>query len=85
MVLFLQVLYYILQIYFYILIAYVLLSWIPDIRNTRFYYYLHQIADPYMRLFRGVLVFGQMDFTPIIGFMLYMFGLRAFQMFIAGI
>ncbi len=85
MVLFLQGLYYVLQIYFYILIGYILLSWIPDIRNTRFYYYLHQIADPYMRLFRGILVFGQMDFTPIVGFMLYMFGLRAFQMFIAGL
>ncbi len=85
MVLFLQGLYYVLQIYFYILIGYVLLSWIPEIRNTRFYYYLHQLADPYMRLFRGILVFGQMDFTPVVGFMLYMFGLRAFQMFIAGL
>ncbi len=85
MIFFLQVLYYILNIYFYILIAYVLLSWVPDIRETKFYYYLHQIADPYMRLFRGILVFGQMDFTPIVGFLLYMFGLQFFQAFITSL
>ncbi len=85
MILFLQILYYILNIYFYVLIAYVLLSWIPDIRETKFYYYLHQVADPYMRLFRGILVFGQMDFTPIVGFFLYMFGLQFFQAFIASL
>lgn len=82
MVMILTGLYYVLQLYFYLLIAYVLLSWIPDIRQSRFYYVLHQITDPYMRLFRGIIVMGQFDFTPIIGFMLYSFGLRAFWEFI---
>ena len=78
----LSFLYYILQIYFYILIGYVLLSWVPELRESKFYYYLHLIANPYMRLFRGFLVFGGMDFTPILGFLLYNFGLMAFGQFI---
>ncbi|MFP4286819.1 MAG: YggT family protein [Candidatus Izemoplasmataceae bacterium] len=85
MVLFLSIIYYILRIYLYILVAYVLLSWIPELRSTRFYQILHQITEPYMRLFRGLIVIGYFDFTPIIGFMLYGFGLEAFGMFIASL
>ncbi len=85
MIIVLQALYYILQVYFYLMVAYVILSWVPDIRQTRFYYYLHLIVDPYMRLFRGILVVGQFDFTPIVGFMLYMFGLQAFGAFIVSL
>jgi len=66
---------YALEIYYYILIAYILLSWITELRNSRFYYYIRLLAEPYMRVFRGLLVFGMMDFTPIIGFLLYRYGL----------
>ena len=83
MVFVLTLLYYLLSAYFYVLIAYVILSWIPDIKQSRFYYVLHLIADPYMRLFRGIIVIGQFDFTPIIGFIVYNFGLYAFGEFIA--
>ena len=85
MVIALSILYYVLRIYLYLLFAYVLLSWIPEIRQSKFYYYLHQIADPYLRLFRGIIVFGQLDFTPIVGFILYGFGLQAFGMFISSL
>ncbi len=64
-----------LQIYLYILIADVLLSWLPEIRQTTIGHWIHRLANPYMRLFRGWLVIGMFDFTPIIGFMLYQFGL----------
>ena len=85
MVLALSILYQILTIYYYLLIAYVLLSWIPEIRQTKFYFYLHQLADPYLRLFRGIIVMGQLDFTPIIGFIIYGFGLQAFGMFVGSL
>ena len=82
LILALTALYYVLQIYFFILIAFVLLSWVPDIKQTRFYYLLHVLANPYMRLFRGIIVIGAFDFTPIVGFMLYSFGLSAFDQLI---
>ncbi len=85
MVFFLELLAIALQVYFYLMIAYVLLSWVPSIRETKIYYYLHVITNPYMRIFRGVLVFGSFDFTPIVGFIIYAVGLSAFQQFVASL
>ncbi len=76
---FFEVLYFILNIYMFAIIGYILLSWVPELRNSRIYAFLHQIVDPYLRIFRGFLVFGNFDFTPIIGILL----LRFFLMFMA--
>ncbi|MCF7925963.1 MAG: YggT family protein [Candidatus Izimaplasma sp.] len=67
--------FWVLRIYYYVLIAYVLLSWIPDLRKTSFYRFIYKLANPYMRLFRGLLVIGHIDLTPILGFILYNWGL----------
>lgn len=75
-------LYYILEVYYYMLIAYILLSWVPSIRQSSLYAALGRFTDPYMRLFRGWFVFGQMDFTPIAGFLLFQFGLQGLLFFI---
>ncbi len=69
------VIYYALQVYFYFLIAYVLMSWIPELRGSKVHHFVHKIANPYMRIFRGLLVVGMMDFTPILGFFLYNLGM----------
>ena len=82
MVFLLEIIYYLLTIYFYMLIVYILLSWLPELQQSRVYQVLHQFADPYMRIFRGFLVFGQFDFTPIIGFLLFRIGLTALGQFI---
>ena len=71
-------LYYLLTGYFYAMIFFILLTWFPQARESKLYYYLFLITNPYLRIFRGVLVFVQMDFTPIVGFLLYSFGLQAF-------
>ncbi len=83
MVLLLTIIYWLLKVYYWILIAFVLGSWIPELRNSRIYRVIYQLADPYMRLFRGFLVIGMMDFTPIIGFLLYQFGLSYLAQMIA--
>lgn len=71
-----SVLVWALRIYFYILIAYVLLSWFPEFKNTKIASIIARLADPYMRIFRGLLVFGAFDFTPILGFLLFQWGLN---------
>jgi len=71
----LEVVHMILTVYYWILIAYILGSWIPELRKTKLYRAIYQLANPYMRIFRGLLVFGMMDFTPIIGFLLFQWGL----------
>jgi YggT family protein len=70
---FLYYAYLVLTAYFYIMIAYILLGWIPSVRSSRFYYYLSRIVAPYLGIFRGWFVFGGLDFTPMVGLLLYQF------------
>ncbi len=83
MVLVLEIIHAMLEIYYWILIAYVLGSWFPELRKSKVYQVIHNLANPYMRIFRGLLVFGMMDFTPILGFMLYSLGLNYLGQMIA--
>jgi uncharacterized protein YggT (Ycf19 family) len=73
----LLILYKALQYYYYILVASVLLSWIPDLKRSTIGRFIDKLANPYMRIFRGWIVIGVMDFTPILGFMFYYFGMNA--------
>lgn len=75
-------LYYLLTAYYWILIINIFLSWVPEVRNTKIGRFLTWLGDPYMRIFRGLLVFGMLDFTPIIGFILYNLGLSYFAQMI---
>ena len=78
MELFLKIAFRALEYYYYILVMSVLLSWIPDLKRSTVGRFIDKLANPYMRIFRGWIVIGVMDFTPIIGFMFYFFGLNAF-------
>lgn len=82
---FLRVLEFLLTGYYYVLIAYVLLSWVPSLHQSKFYYYIALLANPYMRIFRGILVIGMIDLTPILGFIIYQFGLSSFSEMVARI
>ncbi len=82
MELFLRVIETALQYYYYILIGSILLSWIPDLKKSTVGQFVDKLANPYMRIFRGWIVIGVMDFTPIIGFIFYQVGLNAFSQMI---
>lgn len=61
-----------LQIYLYLLIARVLLSWFPNINwmNPPFSI-LSQLTDPYLNIFRSIIPpLGGIDLSPILGFVL---------------
>ncbi|MBN2504078.1 MAG: YggT family protein [Bacilli bacterium] len=64
--------YYILQVYFYVIIATIILSWTP-LRTSGFYQLLDRVTSPYLNVFRGWLVIGMIDLTPMIGLFLYQF------------
>ena len=76
------VVYYILEIYLYYMMIVILLSWIPGIYNTTWYYKLRKISDFYLGRFRNLIVLGPIDFTPIIGFLIYDFALQMFAQYI---
>ncbi|PAT01855.1 hypothetical protein CI105_05050 [Candidatus Izimaplasma bacterium ZiA1] len=81
MALFLSLILILLQGYYYTIIAYILLSWFPSLHNNFIYLAIKRLADPYLRVFRGVIVFGYFDFTPIVGLILYDFGMRGIALF----
>jgi len=63
------ILYNIVQVYFYIMFIFILLSWTPLVRS-QFYKFLGQICNPYLNIFRGKLIISNMDFGGLIGIIL---------------
>ena len=70
------ILYYILRVYLGFMLIVCLLSWIPSVYSYKWYHVLRRISDFYLGRFRGFVVIGQIDFTPIIGFLIYEFALE---------
>ncbi|HHU56428.1 MAG TPA: YggT family protein [Acholeplasmataceae bacterium] len=71
MIYFLTFLYYILQVYFLFIVINIFITWIPVLYEYKFFRVCRNISDWYLGPFRGVLVFGPFDFTPILGLILY--------------
>ena len=56
-------------LYGFLLILYILSSWIPQLRQSRVGEILAQVSEPYLGLFRGVIPpLGGIDFSPILAF-----------------
>lgn len=65
-----------LYLYMYIIIAFIFMGWIPDLRKSKFYEVVRIITEPFFRIFRGIIVFNGLDFTPMVGIILYQFFLE---------
>lgn len=76
-------LYYALQIYSFILLARVLLSWFPNVdHNNPFIQFLYQITEPVLRPVRQMLPTNSgVDFSPIVVFI----GIMVMQRLVIGI
>jgi len=70
--------FYALRFYFYLMLIKIILSWTPLV-NTTFYQALDRICEPYLGMFRGWFVFGNIDFTPMVGLLLYQWLLSLMQ------
>ncbi len=68
----LLVIYRILYVYYFLLIATFLLGLTP-IMQTGFHRFLRKITDPYMNIFSGWIVIKWLDFTPVIGLLFFQF------------
>lgn len=57
------------ELYGFLLILYILSSWIPQLRHSRVGDILAQVSEPYLRLFRGMIPpLDNIDFSPILAF-----------------
>lgn len=56
------------MIYFYMIIAYILLSWIPNARDSFVGEMLGKVVEPYLAPFRKVIppIGGMIDISPIV-------------------
>ena len=68
---FLEILYYILNAYWSIMIVGVFLTWVPSLMKYRIFRFIRTMTDWYLKPFQGKIILGMFDFTPILGFMIY--------------
>ncbi len=62
-----KVLHLIIQILILLVFIHALGSWIPQIRESRFYYYIDRLVDPLLEPIRRVVpAVGGIDFSPMI-------------------
>ena len=59
------------QIYFLFLLASILISWIPSLREIKLFRFVDDCAGWYLDIFCGKLVIGLLDIGPIFGFIIY--------------
>jgi len=74
--------YTLIEIYTYMLIAYVLLSWLPSARNSFIGEMLGKLCEPYLSVFRRFIppIGGMIDISPIVALIALRFigeGVRA--------
>lgn len=66
------------QIYFYMIIAYVLLSWLPNARESFIGEMLGKLVEPYLAPFRKFIppIGGMLDISPIVALIALQFVAR---------
>ncbi|MGC4375562.1 YggT family protein [Fictibacillus sp. Mic-4] len=59
------------EIYSYIMIAYILLSWFPNAQNSSIGQFLARIVEPFLSPFRRIIppIGGMIDISPIAAFL----------------
>jgi YggT family protein len=69
------------EIYRWLLIAYILLSWVPNIRDSFIGELLKKIVEPYLAPFRKIIppIGGMLDISPIIAFIALNFVIKGLQ------
>lgn len=62
-----QFLVYAISAYSVVIVIYVLMSWVPNLRETKFGELIGKIAEPYLDLFRRFIPpLGMIDISPIV-------------------
>ncbi|WP_165364256.1 YggT family protein [Sporolactobacillus sp. Y61] len=70
MVLFAEILTKLINIYSWLLIIYIFMSWVPSVQNSSIGQILARICEPFLAPFRKIIppIGGMIDISPIIAF-----------------
>lgn len=65
------------RIYYYLLVANILMSWVPGIRDSQIGYWIRFVTEPYLSIFRRFIppIGGTLDISPIAAFLVYNFAI----------
>ncbi|MFC7320371.1 YggT family protein [Halobacillus campisalis] len=75
-----QILFTALNIYSWILIIYILLSWFPGARESSFGEVLSKLAEPFLEPFRKIIPpLGMIDISPIVAILVLRFAASGLQ------
>ncbi|AQX53971.1 YggT family protein [Priestia flexa] len=70
----LRILLQLIEIYSWALIIYIFMSWVPDIRASRFGQMLGSICEPYLEPFRRIIPpLGMIDLSPLVAILVLRF------------
>jgi YggT family protein len=73
----LQIIFIILNGYYLLMIAYILLSWFPSARSSGIYRQLAMLVEPYLARFRSIIPpIGGLDLSPLLAFLLLSAAIR---------
>lgn len=69
------------NIYFYMIIFYVLMSWLPNVRDNFIGELLSKLVEPYLTPFRKIIppLFGTLDISPIVALIVLEFAANGLQ------
>ncbi|MDO3409219.1 YggT family protein [Saccharibacillus sp. CPCC 101409] len=69
------------QIYSMLLIIYILMSWVPNVRESVVGVWLGKITEPYLSIFRRFIppIGGMLDISPIVAFFVLRFVVAGLQ------
>lgn len=66
--------YYLSQVFYFAMLYYILMSWIPSLGNNAFGEFIKKIVEPYLNIFRRIIPpIGMIDISPIFAFIAYGF------------
>ncbi|AIQ48709.1 hypothetical protein R70723_24495 [Paenibacillus sp. FSL R7-0273] len=73
------------QIYYYMIIIYILMSWLPNLRENFIGELLGKLVEPYLSPFRRIIppLFGTLDISPIIALFVLRFAVVGLHSIVA--
>lgn len=73
------------QIYYYMILIYILMSWLPNLRENFIGELLGKLVEPYLSPFRRFIppLFGTIDISPIIAIIVLRFAVSGLHSIIA--
>lgn len=62
-------------VYTYLILAYILMSWFPNARESSIGQFIGKFVEPYLSIFRRFIppIGGMLDISPIVGFIVLRF------------